>query len=267
MTETEVAGYAVSPIGVVHCSGRYRFEAPRQGVFADNEGVIKLNKGSLFEQAAADLHGFSRIWVIFLFHLNQTWNVKVSPPVAPSAGKIGVFATRSPHRPNRIGMSCVELVRVEGLNVHIRNFDMLDLTPVLDIKPYIPAADSFPDARTGWLEAADARKFSIDFAPEFLRKNDFIVENGGPDLANFCRVQLSFSPLDASRRRLYPRSDGSVEIGCRTWRICFEAETDRRIIRVRDVHSNFSPAELNGEDRYGDLELHRKFIRTFVSSG
>ncbi len=252
-----------TPIGTVHCDERYRFEAPRQGVFAVNSGVITLNKGCQYEQAAEDLNGFSRIWVIFLFHLNQTWNPKVSPPVAPSKKKIGVFATRSPHRPNRIGMSCVELEKVEGLNIYIRNFDMLDLTPVLDIKPYIPAADAFPDARTGWLDAANAEKFTLEYTDIFRLKNGFITDNGGSDLHNFCGVQLSFSPLDASRRRLYSQPDGTWEIGCRTWRIRFSIDRERQTVTVLDARTNYTPEDFARPDRYGDLELHRKFTAQF----
>lgn len=256
---------SLTPIGIVHCDERYRFEAPRQGVFATNSGVITLEKGHQYEQAAADLNGFSRIWVIFLFHLNQTWNVKVAPPVAPQNRKIGVFATRSPHRPNRIGMSCVELERVEGRDIFIRNFDMLDLTPVIDIKPYIPAADSFPDARTGWLEEAHAERFILDFDECVQIKNRVITAEGGPDLINFCEVQLSFSPLDASRRRLYELPDGNWEIGCRTWRILFAVDEDKRLVRVQNVRTNFTASDLapDAPDRYGDLELHRKFIALF----
>ena len=103
-----------------------------------------------FEAALEDLSGFERIWVIFKFHLNETWNPKVSPPVISPAGrKVGVFASRSPHRPNPIGMSCVELTGVEKRRIYIRNFDMLDGTPVFDIKPYIPAVDAFPGSAAG----------------------------------------------------------------------------------------------------------------------
>ena len=163
--------FTFKPVGYVYCGQQYRSEAPRQGVFAENEGIIRFEKGhnfehiiSLdkqielnFEQALADLKGFSRIWVIFCFHLNDNWKPLVQPPVVGQKKKVSVFATRSPHRPNPIGMSCVELIKVDGLDVHIRDFDMLNDSPVLDIKPYIPRVDSFPDAQIGWLENAKLR--------------------------------------------------------------------------------------------------------------
>ena len=258
----EIGRASVTPIGIVRCAERYRFEAPRQGVFAENRGYIKLYPGCGYEEAAADLTGFSRIWVIFLFHLNERWNVKVRPPISPDGRRIGVLATRSPHRPNRIGMSCVELEEIRGNRIYINNFDMLDATPVLDIKPYIPAADSFPDARTGWLEEADASRFHVEFSPEFLIQNDRLIQCGGPDLQNFCNVQLVYSPLDPARKRLYPQPDGSCEIGCRTWRIRFSVQEECRKVQVWSLRSNYTAEELlpDAVDRYGDLAIHRLFL-------
>ena len=98
------------------------------------------------------------------FHLNDNWKPLVHPPVTDKKKKVSVFATRSPHRPNSIGMSCVELIKVDGLDVYIRNFDMLNNSPVLDIKPYIPGADSFPDAKIGWLENVKLNSYRINFS-------------------------------------------------------------------------------------------------------
>lgn len=255
----------IEPIGRVCCDGRYRFEAPRQSVFASNTGIIELFPGHGYEQAAADLVGFERIWVIFLFHLNQTWRPKVAPPVAPPDRRIGVFATRSPHRPNRLGLSCVELDSVDGLVLKIRNFDMLDGTPVLDIKPYIPRADAFPDAAVGWPAEVEADLWQLSFSAAVREKRDFILERGGPDLIGFCEIQLGCAPLDARRKRLFALPDGGFEIGCRVWRIAFVPDEAARRIEVRDIRSNFTPAELapDAPDRYGDLELHRAFAARF----
>ncbi len=253
------SGFVMTPIGFVRCAGRYRFEAPRQGVFAANSGVIELLEGHRYEEAAADLAGFERIWVLFVFHLNQTWNVRVTPPVAPPGRRIGVFATRSPHRPNRLGMSCVELEKVDGRRLHIRNFDLLDGTPVVDLKPYIPCADAFPDAAVGWPAEAGVENWQVEYTERFLAESAFIVSAGGPDLRNFCEVQLHHAPLDRQRKRLYEAADGTMEIGCRTWRIRFAADAARRWIRVLGVRSNYREEELLPEaaDRYGDLPVHR----------
>jgi len=256
------AVYEIRPIGVFRCAEQYRYETPRQGVFAENEGVIELEAGAHYEEAAADLAGFERIWVLFLFHLNETWNVRVRPPVAPDHRKIGVFATRSPHRPNRIGMSCVELVSVAGREIRIRNFDLLDRTPVIDIKPYIPRADAFPGAAAGWVDQVQADAYTVEFTPEMLQQAAYLTACGGPDLVRFCRVQLVHAPLDRERKRLYPAADGGWEIGFRTWRIRFLADPALRRVQVCGMSSHYSGAELapDAPDPYGDKALHRAWL-------
>jgi tRNA (adenine37-N6)-methyltransferase len=102
-------------------------------------------------EALDDLEGIERIWVIAHLHLNTGWNAKVLPPRGPRQ-KRGLFATRSPHRPNSIGLSAVRLVGVDGFTLHVEEIDLIDGTPILDVKPYVPYADAFPDARAGWIE-------------------------------------------------------------------------------------------------------------------
>ncbi|MDX8384388.1 MAG: tRNA (N6-threonylcarbamoyladenosine(37)-N6)-methyltransferase TrmO, partial [Ghiorsea sp.] len=140
-------------IGVVHSPYKERFATPRQPAYAKSEAhaTIELNKGSNFEQALQDLETFSHIWVIYWMHLNQGWNPLVKPPRDPN-NKHGVFSTRAPHRPNSIGLSVVPLQSIKGRTLHILEHDMLDGTPVLDIKPYIKEADIMPNANAGWLD-------------------------------------------------------------------------------------------------------------------
>ena len=260
--------FEVRPIGIFHCGERYRYETPRQGVFADNEGVIELVPGQGYEEAAADLAGFERISVLFVFHLNETWNVRVRPPVAPPGRhKIGVFATRSPHRPNRIGMSCVELISVEGGRLRVRNFDLLDRTPVVDIKPYIPQADAFPGSAAGWLDEARSDGYEVGFAPEAERAMALLAQCGGPDLRRFCLVQLVHAPLDRDRKRLYPAGEGVWEIGFRTWRIAFRADAAAKRVRVHGVRTHYTASELAADapDPYGDKAVHRAWLAAMSS--
>ncbi|MBR2426046.1 MAG: tRNA (N6-threonylcarbamoyladenosine(37)-N6)-methyltransferase TrmO [Lentisphaeria bacterium] len=226
--------FEITPIGTLHCDEWFRFETPRQGVFAENRGYIELTDNT-YAEAAADLNGFDRIWVIFVFHLNQTWNVKVTPPVAPPGRKIGVLATRSPHRPNRIGMSCVQLEKVEGRRVYIRNFDLLDKTPVIDIKPYIPAADAFPVSRTGWLEEAEANRYNVTFTPDAEMICSEILSDTGTDLQNICRVQLSYSPLDSSRKKLKRLEENRWQILIRNYCIDFVIDPNLQEICVTGI--------------------------------
>lgn len=141
----------IEPIGVMRTSFRSKYDAPRQpGVLVNApEAFVDLHPHKNFEQALHDLAGFDRIWILSWFDRAGGWKPKVLPP--RSYGKRGVFATRSPHRPNPIGLSVARLVGINGLHVVVSDTDLLDGTPVLDIKPYLPYADSFPDSATGWL--------------------------------------------------------------------------------------------------------------------
>ena len=134
------SSYSFKAIGVLRGGGEFPQQAPRQGVYARNEGYIELFPHCNYEQALEDLGGFERIWLLFVFDRNVNWKPKVLPPYGIDR-KVGTFASRSPYRPNPVGLSAVELVKIEGLKVYIRNFDLLDGTPILDIKPYIPEVD------------------------------------------------------------------------------------------------------------------------------
>ncbi len=143
----------IQPIGVVASPYQERFATPRQPTYAtqDTTATITLHKGQNFVQALQDLDTFSHIWVIYWMHLNQGWNPLVKPP-RDKHNQHGVFATRAPHRPNSIGLSVVPLLSIKGRVLHIGNHDMLDGTPVLDVKPYIPESDMMKDANAGWID-------------------------------------------------------------------------------------------------------------------
>ena len=143
----------VRPIGVVRSPFKVHEGTPRQPGSGDvRDGEIRLRPG--MQNALADLKGFSHVWVIFWFHHSRGWNSKVVPP--RDTKKRGLFATRAPHRPNPIGLSVVRLLQVQGLVLRVRGLDILDGTPVLDLKPYVPYADAIPDAKAGWVDALGA---------------------------------------------------------------------------------------------------------------
>lgn len=260
--------FTFSPIGVLRSRCKFKSEQPRQGVFADNSGVIELNSGYNFEAALSDLTGFDYIWVLFVFHHNAHWLPKVSPPIAPGR-KVGVFASRSPYRPNPIGMSCVRLTGIEGRTLHIANFDLLDGTPILDIKPYISEADAFPNAARGWLdEVEDIPAYSISRSERAETKIAFIEKNASLDFTAFCATQLSCAPTANARKRTSPlREPGVFAIGYRTWRIVFRLDEKARHIAIDDIQSSYSSDDLEAgaPDPYADKALHRDFTRLFNS--
>lgn len=269
-----ISSFPFKAIGYVRTSSRYRYEMPRQASFSGVPAFIEWEKEGApeYAQAAKDLAGFERIWVIFCFHLNwDHWNVMVRPPVSPDGKKYSLFATRSPHRPNPIGLSCVELLSVEKNGLFIRNCDILDGTPVFDIKPYIPRADAFPQSAAGWHDRIKDQEFHVEFTGEFLIKSRFLKELSNLDIENFCKVQLKYSPLDASRKRVKKIREGGEEeeniysIGCRTWRASFVCREEKRVVLVKDLFSNYTEEELlpGSVDKYGDKEFHRAFRRAF----
>ncbi len=112
------------------------------------EGIVEVE--ARFEEALSDLSGFSYIILIYHFHLSRGYKPKVRPFLDDE--ERGLFATRAPRRPNPIGMSVVRLKKVDGRRLYIKGIDVVDGTPLLDIKPYVPEFDLRKDARIGWLE-------------------------------------------------------------------------------------------------------------------
>ena len=149
--------WTLRPVGFIRSPYAERIDAPHQPTVQPTEGP-----GEAFldlepwipEAALRDLEGFERIWLIFLFHRSEGWVPAVRPPRGPRV-KRGVFATRSPHRPNPIGLSAVELAGIQDRTLRLRGVDLLDGTPVLDLKPYVPYADAFPASAAGWIDAVD----------------------------------------------------------------------------------------------------------------
>ena len=156
---TSIAPIAVTPIGRIHSPHRERFGTPHQAILqADAQqrpqerAQVELFADHVPEETLADLAGFDYVWIIAWLHLNQGFRAKVAPPRDPDHPR-GLFATRAPHRPNPIGLSAARVLEVHGHVVELERVDLLDGTPVLDLKPYVPYADAFPNAKAGWLDA------------------------------------------------------------------------------------------------------------------
>jgi len=262
------------PIGVARTPFVERVEAPRQPrAAAGVEGRIELHAGHHFEDALADLEGWQYVWILFWFHANEGWRPKVLPP--RSSTRRGVFATRSPHRPNPLGLSVVELVRVEGLTVHVRDVDLLDGTPVLDIKPYVPWADAIPNARTGWLDdegevraaAPDSLaerprdpvpQWEVVFVARALAQLAYL-RTLGLDVEGSVRAVLVLGPQPHAYRRIRVEGDGTRRLALKEWRYRFRVEG--RTIEVFDVESGYRPKDL--ERGAPELEAHRAFVVAF----
>jgi len=139
-------------IGTIHTPHRDPEQTPIQPVYARGvEGFAQL--APEYAEGLQDLAGFSHIYLIYLFHRAQACRLTVQPYLEDVTH--GIFATRAPQRPNPIGFSVVRLSRIEGHTLYLRDVDMLDGTPLLDIKPYIPRFDHREDVQSGWQAGVD----------------------------------------------------------------------------------------------------------------
>lgn len=254
----------MGPIGVFHSFATERYQVARQpGLEKKTFGTISLFRNFNFEQALDDLEGFERIWVIFQFHRNAHWRPKVLPP--RGGQKRGVFATRSPHRPNPIGLSSVELIAIDGLDIMIGSHDLLDQTPILDIKPYVPAIDSFPMARAGWTDTLPPeKKYTLTWLPLAKEQAAYISSKNGPDLEALLHCRLTVAPEPYPGRRIKSIQEGFWELSFKTWRLHYLIEKENEQVIVTTILSGYLKEELQkSEDTWRDKELHRSFQKKY----
>ena len=179
----EPSSIELRPIGIIHSCFKEKFGIPRQaGLVREATATLELLPPWDRDETLRGLEGFSHVWILFLFHgvAQQGWRPMVRPPRLGGNKRVGVFASRSPFRPNPIGLSAVELgpfERRDGrLVLELRGVDLLDGTPVLDIKPYIPYADSIPDALGGFAGQAPGSGTRVLFAEEADRALNLLKE-------------------------------------------------------------------------------------------
>lgn len=260
--------FTFEPIGLVHSPFRDRASAPRQPAAAVGvAATIELFAGRDFEHALEDLEGWDYLWVIFVFHLNEGWRPKVLPP--RSTRRRGVFATRSPYRPNPIGMSAVRLERIDGRVLHVRDIDLLDGTPVLDLKPYVPYTDAIPNARTGWLAPLATSEggapprdpepgFDVVFAEPAREQARWLAEEHGVALGEAVAKTLALGPQPHPYRRIRREGDG-FRLAIKEWRVRFRVEA--RSVTVESISTGYRPAQLASDDPA--LDIHRAFVARF----
>ncbi len=142
----------LNPIGVIHTSFDGKEKIPRQGIFGkNNDGWVEIFPE--YEEGLLGLKDFSHVYFIFNFHKGKGYSlVQVTPHRHKTKG---VFAIRSPHRPNALGLTIVRIKNIEGNKIYFSGADMIDGTPLLDIKPYTTDIDCYPDAKSGWLKKTE----------------------------------------------------------------------------------------------------------------
>lgn len=155
-----------------------KFGIPRQsGLVEELESTIVFEPEFRNADALRGIEGYSNLWIIWQFSeaVRQEWSPTVRPPRLGGNTRMGVFATRSPFRPNNLGLSCVKLLGVEhtekeGTVLHVAGADLMDGTPIFDIKPYIPYSDSLPEATGGFTDTAEDFLLNVDFPSPLLER-------------------------------------------------------------------------------------------------
>ena len=156
----------LEPVAVYRGALGSKFGIPRQsGLVPSLRGRIVFEPAYRNRDALRGLEGFDRIWLIWGFSANRPakgdWQPTVRPPRLGGNTALGVWATRSPYRPNPLGLSCVELESIDGMELVVRGADLMDGTPIYDIKPYVVYADSFPEARSGFAASAPESELEV----------------------------------------------------------------------------------------------------------
>ncbi len=242
------------PIGFFKCPQLDPLESPRQGVLAETSvGVIELSI-QLPLESLTDLKGFDRVWLIYDFHLNKTWKPFVRPPRG-SVTKKGVLSTRSPYRPNSIGLSCVRLGKITAQEIEIFEHDLLDGTPILDIKPYLNYSDSFPEASLGWIDLKDP--LPVQWTEQASQQCQWLSDQLKIDVSLIVKRQLEFDPTDKKAKRVQKAKDHYV-FSYKTWRFWFDF--DQSQVKILKIESGYSEEEImSHNDPYKDKNIHRMF--------
>jgi tRNA-Thr(GGU) m(6)t(6)A37 methyltransferase TsaA len=207
----ELPSFDFKAIGVAQTPFSQRFGIPRQpGLVPEAKGILKLDPHPDFQFALKTLEQFSHLWVIFVFHAHggNKWKPTIRPPRLGGKAKVGVLSSRSPHRPNPIGLSVVKLERIDltakgGPEIHVQGVDLLDGTPILDIKPYIPYADSVPEANSGWAHE-DITKTPVHFEALALEKIADAENKNYAGLKDLIEQLLTIDPRPGFQKRELP---------------------------------------------------------------
>jgi len=270
--EDSGSSLTLQPIGFIRTGKQVKFQALHQPMESKSEeNVLELIPGRRYDAALRDLAGFSRIWLIWWFHRNASWRPLVLPPRGP-AKRRGLFATRSPHRPNPLGLTPVQLIGIQGHRLLIGPCDLVDGTPVFDIKPYIPAYDSFPTEDAGWLDEVESElrlppAYTVSLEPLAILQAEWLQTRWQIDFRPRLIELLARDPSPHRARRIRRRKSGTCEIGCGAWRAVFHADGSR--VTVIALEPAYPRRFLNDPDRPGipDGTAQLAFLDQWPESG
>lgn len=219
----------IQPIGTIHSCFREKFGIPRQaGLAKSAAATLELLPPYNVEEALRGIGEYSHLWIVFAFHesICEKFQPTVRPPRLGGNTRVGVFATRSPFRPNPIGLSVVELQGVNGTTLELAGGDFLDGTPVLDIKPYVPYADSIPDAHGAFAHAAPEPANTVLFSEEA----EAVFQTLEKPQQRLIQDMLSYNPRPA-----YQADDPDRIFGTRVFELDVKWKQSDRIVTVTAI--------------------------------
>ncbi|PIE66656.1 MAG: tRNA (N6-threonylcarbamoyladenosine(37)-N6)-methyltransferase TrmO [Deltaproteobacteria bacterium] len=229
--------YCFTPIGTIHSCFTEKFGIPRQpGLASEARATLEIHPPYDKDEAFAGIDGFSHIWIVFIFHgiPPGKWQPTVRPPRLGGNRRAGLFASRSPFRPNPVGLSVVRLNGIQRkkkrLCLFLSGIDLLDGTPVLDIKPYLPYVDSLPEAAGGFAAASPRPALKVTFTQK--AKQDSIFQNQRhPGF-----TELLIEILEADPRPAYTGSrPGKSEYGVKLYDVNVRWTVEDETVVVQSV--------------------------------
>ena len=189
--------FKFKPIGYLKSCYPDKFGVPRQsGLVAKAYSELRLLPEFQPEFSLQGLEGYSHVWLQFVFHENDSnrFHAKIHPPRLKGES-VGVFASRSPHRPNPIGLSLVELVKIKDHVLYFAGADLVDGTPILDLKPYLPHIESHPAARGGWAQEVASNSIRVEYSALSMEKlQKWIAETNRLELQEVITQVLQQDP-------------------------------------------------------------------------
>ena len=201
-----MGSFQFNVIGTIESPYKQKFAIPRQpGLIAEAKGKLILSPPYADDDIVRGIESFSHLWLLFVFHetASKGWSPLVRPPRLGGNARKGVFATRATFRPNPIGLSVVKLEKVyrqqQKLVLELSGIDLLDGTPILDIKPYLPYADALPDAAGGFADSAPETPMTVSFSEQ---ARDFILaQKAHPELALLIEKVLKQDPRPSYKKQ------------------------------------------------------------------
>ncbi len=203
--KVETMSYSLEQIAIIRSPFREKFTTPRQpGLAPSVHARIDFYPSFATPEAVRGLEGFSHLWLIFLFHQTwkKGWKPTVRPPRLGGNQRVGVYASRSPFRPNPLGLSAVKLLAITidkgTVSLKVQGADLIDGTPIFDIKPYIPYGDCIPEAVGGFAENIPEPQFQVKFS-DLARKQIVLYQHETPQLETMLCETLALDPRPAYR--------------------------------------------------------------------